>query len=511
MQRRHLAIALGLFIGATLPIAALALPANAQPPGATRPPRQAHPAPKSVNDWRPVVEGRLKNGLRYAILPRRANEPGLGLLMRVKGGFIAEQRPGERGLAHLIEHLAFASPTKAAPYQVYRFPNIGLPLTFSAPTAGTTTWEESNYFVSTRATKLADLDTLLSLFREVAGDMTLRADAVAEQRADVLREMGEKRYGNEIYAGYVAAFAPGSPTDVIDAQNSDDVPTASIDTIRALYHRLYRPERMMIVVVGNVDPAKATALIRQRFENWQGTGPAPVWPPIPGVKPDRISPLSYSARQDGRMVALTGVTFAIPAPAATRSLQIETTLMNMVFIRAVTDRLRLTQPDSQPGKTGAFIENGENGYGLILLWDNLAADHWRSGLATLKKTTCDLQTQGLSDAEWAAARKTVIGELEQRSAAMAGVPNVELAKDLSHALAAGRALVPPNELLRHARAWFPTVDAAAGNRWWREKWRAGVEHVRLETPELAQINDPQAEIRTLLDDAVGQNPGCKLR
>lgn len=225
------------------------------------------------SQWGQIVTGRLPNGVRFAILPRQNNEAGVGLLMRNEGGFIAERRPGERGLAHLIEHIFFVSPTTGAPDVWRHFVHVGLPLTFPAPSAGTTSWRETNYFVSTRTTRGEDLDTLLGLLREGATDLTFRTDAVDDQRADVMREMAGRKAGNDVYARYIAAVAPGSPNDVIDAQNSDDVPTASIETIRGLYHRLYRPENMMIVIVGNVDPARVEALVRRRFGYWTAARP----------------------------------------------------------------------------------------------------------------------------------------------------------------------------------------------------------------------------------------------
>ena len=57
--------------------------------------REAQAEPRDGS--RPVLQGRLSNGLRYAIVPRRTREPGIGLLVRVTGGFLAERRPGERG------------------------------------------------------------------------------------------------------------------------------------------------------------------------------------------------------------------------------------------------------------------------------------------------------------------------------------------------------------------------------------------------------------------------------
>lgn len=255
---------------------------------------QADASPTPPSDWRPVVRGRLENGLRYAVLPRRGNEPGAALFMRVEGGFLAERRPGERGLAHLIEHLVFHSPTRTAPDELRRFRSVGFPLSLPEPAGGTTSWRESDYFMVSRTTKPADLDALLALFREVASELTFRADAVDGQRAEVMREMADKKLGNDVYARYIAAVAPGSPNDVIDAQNSDDVPTASVETVRALYHRLYRPENTTVVIVGDVDEARMKALIKRRFGGWRGVGPAPGRLATPTFRSDRIAPISHS-------------------------------------------------------------------------------------------------------------------------------------------------------------------------------------------------------------------------
>jgi zinc protease len=84
---------------------------------------------------------------------------------------------------------------------------------------------------------------------------------------------------------------------------------------------------------------------------------------------------------------------------------------------------------------------------------------------------------------------------------MGHAKNVELAKDLSHAIAADRELIAPSALLRRARIWLPTIDASTGNAWWRQQWQSGHEHVRVEAPELARVVDPRQAIRAALDAA----------
>jgi len=460
------------------------------------------------SDWQPVVSGRLKNGVRFAILPRGGHEPGLGLLMRNEGGFIEERRPGERGLTHLIEHLAFLSPTTGAPDDLHHLLHVGPKVTLAAPSAGTTSWRETNYFFSTITNNLIDLDTMLGLLREVTTDLTFRSDAVEEGRTQIVEEMAGRKLGNDIYASYISAVGPGSPTDVIDAQNSDDVPTATIDTIRHLYNRLYQPANMMIVVVGNVDPIKATTLIQSRFGDWKGVRPRHAQ--VAGFRSDRIAPISFSALQQGRRVAMVTVVMPTSHSLGSPRRQADGMLMDMLVARAVSNRLVHDQPDSPPGKVGMFIENGEQGHRLFMLWDNFAVDRWQPAVEGLWRTTCDLRTTDFSNGEWEAAKQEILRDIQKRADTMGAATNVELAKDLSHAVAAGTNLIPPDQLMRYARSFLPTINAKTGSRWFKQQWRSDEQHLRVEAPEMAGIAEPAFAIRTVADQAT-QAAVCKVR
>jgi predicted Zn-dependent peptidase len=460
----------------------------------------------------PVVQGQLANGLRYAILPRRGAESGVALRFRVNGGFLAEQRPGTRGLAHLIEHLIFHSPTQTAPDQVRRFREVGFPLTLPDPAGGTTTWRESDYFVVSRTTQPADLDALLGLFREVLSGLTLRPDIVDGQRAEVMREMAERQLGNDLYAGYIAAIAPGSPTDVINAQNSDDVPTASVETVRALYQRLYRPENITVTIVGDVDPQAMAALIERRYGDWQGVGPAPSRQIVPSFDRSRIAPTSYSDHPYGRNVAMVTLTMPFAPPPRTRADQAEAMLMDMVATRAVNNRLGRTRADYPYGKYGMYIENGDQGHRTFIMWDDFVPGRWRAAVADLSAMTCSLRSTGFSDEDWAAAMQQVLEELMRRANTMAGEPNFAVAMQLTNAVTDGRAFISSAELLGIAQSWLPTVPAGQGSDWWRSQWRVGTPHLRVEAPELARLDDAGALIRATVDTAqreMGCNPAAR--
>ena len=498
---------LALLIALMVPFVSLAQGAS-QP--ATDPAVHRNSSPTTTKDGpQPILRGQLRNGLRYAVLPQSSDQPGVALRMRVDGGFLAENRPGERGLAHLIEHLVFHSPTQSAPDQVRRFRQIGFPLSLPEPAGGTTSWRESDYALVSRTNKSADIEALLGLFREVASELIFRPEVVDEQRTEVMREMADKRLGNDIYASFIAAVAPGTPNDLIDAQNSDDVPTASIQTIRALYQRLYRPENTSIVIVGNVDPREIEAIIVKRFGDWQGQGDKGVPLAVPAVQSTRVSPISFSGLKYSRNVSF--FTIAMPVMAKPQSVAAETeaTLLDLLMIRALNNRLAIGKEAYHQGQYGSFIENGENGFRSLLLWDNFVPGSWRKAVGDIARIVCEIDLHGFSDAEWSSAKQGLLDELEQRAKKADEARSFEVALQLANALTLERAFFSPAELLLHAKIMLPKLNAVVSRAWWRQQREAGVGHLRVEAPELAHEPDGSSAIRAIVNAAT-QDKRCLI-
>lgn len=454
------------------------------------------------------MEGRLPNGLRYVVLPRTASGPGIAIRVRVDGGFLAEHRPGERGLAHLIEHVAFHSPTRTAPDQERRFYHVGFPLTLPDPAGGTTSWRETDYFVISRTNQLSDIDALLGLYREVVSELLFPPRIVDQQREVVMREMADKRLGNDVHAGAIAAIAPGSPTDVIFAQNSDDVPTASPDTIRTLYHRLYRPENTTIVIVGDVDPDEIVRLITAQFGNWRGEGPAPKQSPIPTFDSGRIAPVSHSASRYAR----EGATFSLTMPyepVKPRASQARADLLDMLIMRAVNNRLGAGREAYPAGSYGFFIENGVNNFRFLVMWDDFVPGRWRQAAANLARTVCDIRQTGFTESEWAAAKQGLIAELEQGAVRANEAANFDLALQLANAVTLDRNLLSPGEMLAVAQSLLPGLDASEGRNWWLDQRAAGAWHLRVTAPELTLENDANSAILDVVNDAV-HDEACQI-
>ena len=63
---------------------------------------------------------------------------------------------------------------------------------------------------------------------------------------------------------------------------------ARADAVAAFHHRWYRPERAVVVIVGDGDPAEFARLIAKYYGDWRGDGPAPTQPDF--GKPDPKAP-----------------------------------------------------------------------------------------------------------------------------------------------------------------------------------------------------------------------------
>ncbi|HXD00005.1 MAG TPA: pitrilysin family protein, partial [Verrucomicrobiae bacterium] len=63
----------------------------------------------------------------------------------------------------------------------------------------------------------------------------------------------------------------------------DTIKALTIDDVRNYHQSAFRPDLTTIVVIGNVTPEKAQAVIAKYFGDWQATGPKPntLFPPAP--------------------------------------------------------------------------------------------------------------------------------------------------------------------------------------------------------------------------------------
>ena len=226
--------------------------------------------------------GALPNGMRYAIRKQSIPPGQAALRLRFAAGSLMEADP-QQGLAHFLEHMAF-NGSKAVPEgeMVKILERMGL--AFGADTNASTDHDETIYRLDLPRTDAETIDTSLMLMRETAGNLTIDQGAVDRERGVVLSE--ERARDTPAYRVVMARqaffFQDQRPPLRPPIGKVEILKTAPASDIRSFYGAWYRPERAVLIAVGDFDVDAMEAKIRARFGDWTAAAPAA---PVPDMGP----------------------------------------------------------------------------------------------------------------------------------------------------------------------------------------------------------------------------------
>ena len=235
--------------------------------------------PQKVVSIEGVTEYRMANGMRMLTLP----DPSADTVTVHVTYFVGSLHEGygEKGMAHLLEHLLFKGST--------RHPDIKPELTRrGARYNGTTSTDRTTYFETLPASD-ENLDWALGMEADRMVNAHVRK-ADLDSEMTVVRnefEMGENSPHGVLHqrmARLVFAFHNyGNP--IIGARS--DIESVPIERLQSFYRTWYQPDNALLIVGGRFDEPRALALAAKHF------GPIP--------RPARSLPALYTTEpaQDG--------------------------------------------------------------------------------------------------------------------------------------------------------------------------------------------------------------------
>ena len=245
-------------------------------------------APQAPGDV-PVIKYQvyaLQNGLRVIIAEdHRLPLVAVNLWYHVGP---ANEEPGRTGFAHLFEHMMFQG-SKHVPADAH----FGmLEAAGASDINGTTDFDRTNYFETVPSNQL-ELALWLESDRMGYLPDRLTASNLANQQ-DVVRNERRQSVENEPYGiveegGFHVLFPKGHPYYAEVIGSHEDIQAAKLDDVRAFFRQYYAPNNASLAVVGDIDTAKAKALVEKYF------GPLKRGPEV--HKPNVTTPAITSERR----------------------------------------------------------------------------------------------------------------------------------------------------------------------------------------------------------------------
>ncbi|MBI1211655.1 MAG: insulinase family protein [Alphaproteobacteria bacterium] len=358
--------------------------------------------PQDQTDIKPdpaVRYGVLPNGMRYEIMHNNQPEGVASVRLRIAAGSLQEA-DNQRGIAHFIEHMAF-NGTKNFPEGEAFLILQRMGLSIGPHVNAQTDFGQTIYSFDVPGTDDATLGVALKMLREMADRLLLDPAAIDRERG-VIQSEERSRAGADLQAAlarlnlwfegqrYAVRFPIGDMATIRSADR---------DLLADYYHRYYRPERALIVVVGDVDPAQMEKRLQTMFSDWSQPGEA-------GRDPD-FGTVKHRGLVAGHMTdpALAeSVTISWIKPngrvSDSRALRRESNLRAIAFT-TINRRLNRIARQSNAPFIGANIERDETQDAGIVASLGVSArtGQWQTAMAAAEQELRRAITFGLSQAE----------------------------------------------------------------------------------------------------------------
>ena len=271
----------------------------------------------------------LDNGFKAYLI--NAGAPGqIAYLSVVRTGSRDEVEPGKSGFAHFFEHMMFRGTDK---YPEYDAITAGMG---AARNANTSSDRTAYYLVASSEylEQIVDLesDRFMNLkypepdFRTEAGAVLGEYQQGALTPGRWLNEkIRETAFDRHTYRHTTIGFEA-------DVRAMPEGYEYSI----SFHRRFYRPENVVLVLVGDFDADSAEALIRRYYAGW---GPGYQSPDIP-VEPPQRAERRKIVRYPGRTLPILSVNYKAPAWSATDKAAVALEVLGEVAFGSNSDLYR---------------------------------------------------------------------------------------------------------------------------------------------------------------------------
>ena len=451
--------------------------------------------------------GTLPNGLRYAIRPNAEPKDRISLRLLVSAGSLVE-RDDERGLAHFVEHMAFRG-TKAYPQDtlVTTLERSGIGL--GPDNTAFTSYDYTVYHLELPDTTPGMLRLGLEVFREYASNVTFDPDAIAKERGVVLSEKATRDTPQQrLFDANLWSLWP-------DSRQYHRAPIGLESSIRqftreqfvAFYDAWYRPERIAVIIVGNVQPAEAEALLTKIL------GPLAARAP-PRPEPPDLIPTHATVPDVAMFVddSLGGVRFNFthpqPHPLAPNTHAERVTYLHRALSFAMFAK-RLEWTARRRGGTyvapGVSTETFMPGWEVVSFSASGRSENWRSLAADLEQEHRRAFLLGFTEDELKLAKASVARNYEQAVRSASTVRSESIAAQIEGNLLYGGVLSTPEAAQLDLAADRAAATTAQCNRAFKAAWTNKPLHVLVTTNSLFTAT------RNAICDALNQSRDVKVR
>jgi zinc protease len=403
--------------------------------------------PQDQSDLPPdpaLVFGRLANGLRYVLMANHEPKNRVALHLYIQAGSLHETEE-QRGAAHFLEHMLFNGTTHYPPGTLVEyFQRIGMG--FGGDTNAHTGFDETVYNLLLPSGEPKVLEEGFKVLADYARGALLLEQEVDRERGIILSEkMSRDSAASRVSKKQMQFAFSGTLVAERDPIGTDEVlKAADSRLLRSYYDRWYRPENMIVVVVGDMQPEEAEKILGQHFAGLSGVGSVgrcPDW----GAVQEAETRILFLPEPELGYTGLTLSTVYNSPPAADTLAREADQLRRYVAVALLANRLeKLEQKPGSPlaqskAHGGIFMQR----FGYASLSARVETDKWQEGLTMLQGTLDQALQDGFSQTELVRGKQEVAAILEKEALTAASRDSRKVAEDIIRKLGDNEVVLSP--------------------------------------------------------------------
>ena len=210
-----------------------------------------------------VTVGTLSNGMRYYIRENHKPEKRAELRLVVNAGSVLEDED-QRGLAHMVEHMAFRGTKQFEKNQISSYlESIGM--RYGPDINAFTSFDETVYMITIPTDTAAIVDKGFQILSEWAHNVAFEPSQIDKERPVVIEEwrLGQGAENRMQNKWFPVLFTGSRYGERLPIGLKTVLETYKPTTLRRFYDTWYRPDLMAVVAVGDFDKTKIETLVRR--------------------------------------------------------------------------------------------------------------------------------------------------------------------------------------------------------------------------------------------------------
>lgn len=435
-------------------------------------PRPFWPHEKSDLEPDPAMTfGRLPNGFRYVMMRNERPRDRVSLHLNIQIGSLHEAED-QKGLAHFLEHMLFNGTTHFKPGELVKyFQRIGMD--FGHDANAHTGFDETVYDMLLPDGSRQSLGDALVVMRDYAEGALLLQSEIEKERKIVL---AEKRFrDNADYRIRVSTRRFEFPESLLSKREpiGDEAVLKNADRkqVKDMYDTWYRPDTMVLVLVGDIDTTIAETLIKERFATLSPRAPPKPTPGIGRIDHRGTKAFYHFEKETGNTTA------GIEVVGKIDPVQDSVAFQKRSIIENVSNRIVQNRLNALIRKPGAPFTSAAIGSGIFLkqieyaeISAKCSPENWEGALTLLEQTLRRAIVHGFTKTELDRVKRDMVAELDVAVKKSATRESPNLARGIIRHVNAGRVFMSPQQERTLYTSIVNDLTVKAAHEMFRAAW-----------------------------------------